>query len=125
MSDFGLAWHTADSVARAALVGTCYYMAPELNVHLQTARKHSDIFSMAVTSIEWFTGRKAWHLGPNEKDHRRLLHERSKEQHLPEGLPDVVTGVRLLLAQCLNYNSRERPTASYMKDQLAQLTGAG
>ena len=88
------------------------------------SQTYSDIFSMAVAIIEWFTGKRAWHLGPDKSEHPRMLHERKLTQQLPEGLQDVLQNVRPLLTQCLNYNCKERPSASDIEKQLLVLAGA-
>lgn len=129
LSDFGLTRQKISDAttpgALQTLARTWPYMAPEMHVQHHKNQKYSDIWSLAITAIELFTQQCAWRLNPSKEEHKQELLEKKMNKIIPEGLADVLEAVRPLLATCLNYNYSERPTAGYIKYQLAMLKVPG
>ena len=127
LCDFGLARQKAtDTFTRYISqhpAGTLAYMAPEVEIELQTPQYPADIWSLGITSIEWFTGKRAWGLPEGTTDIRRVLREKKQCGLAPDGLVDVPEIMRRVLKTSLLHNPLERPTARTILEDLKHLIG--
>ena len=127
LCDFGLARQkTADTLTSHTShtpAGTLHYMAPEIHIEEQTPHYPADIWSLGVTSIEWFTGKTAWSLYASTRDLRRVLREKKLSREPPDGLDNVPETMRHVLEKSFSYNPRERPKAEEILRDLRKIIG--
>ncbi|HRI63447.1 MAG TPA: protein kinase [Polyangium sp.] len=90
-----------------ALVGTPYYMAPELGYGSKNAQPASDIFAMGVIAFELFTGKRPYAHPPVLGG---LIDEKAEETL--RQCPGMPAELASLVARCLEMKPTNRPSAS-------------
>ncbi|KAK3750999.1 hypothetical protein QZH41_007608 [Actinostola sp. cb2023] len=99
--------------------GTPQYMAPECLLHKRKATTASDIWSVACTLVELFTGADCWE-AELEEDHQNadqitalmsIMAKRQRPRCLDNLSVDVIGGLHPVLVQCFDYCEDNRPSA--------------
>lgn len=119
LCDFGLGrLRTNMTCSPASLYeGTPEFMAPECLLHHQPGRESSDIWSLGITLLELFTGKKAW------KPYRisefvSHLKEQKEKNCLPRTTTSLAAKYKKAVIACLSYEAAERATALQILDLL-------
>ena len=98
----------------SGIPGTPSYMAPECLLQNQKATVHSDIWSLACTLLELYTGKECWELYEITEDNTpdNALKRKLRNQDCPPHL-EIVTesNVKEIIRKCFNYNPSLRPSA--------------
>ncbi|KAK9453868.1 kinase-like domain-containing protein [Dipodascopsis uninucleata] len=108
LCDFGVAAQiSANHPKRSTIVGTPYWMAPEVITEGATYNYKADIWSLGITIYEMATGQPPY----ADQDGMRVMFliPRSKPPRLEAGEHSV--SVREFLSLCLNERPEERPSA--------------
>ena len=101
--------------------GTLPYMAPEVLIEGKMPQFASDVYSMGVAMVEWFTGRPAWNYPANMEEARRVLREKKAARAMPDAFRYLPEAVKDILAASILYEPTRRPTAAEMIKQLSQI----
>lgn len=104
--------------------GTPAYQAPEVLVNLQTAKPHSDIWSLCCTYVELYTEKTVWNLdatysasADEDDDSVKVLTDFMKRKEIPHGIvhlennQDVPNEIKHIIKEGLLYEIQMRPTA--------------
>lgn len=94
--------------------GTPFYQAPEVQCDSLPAQPSSDVWTLCLAFVEWFTGRRAW----KEKLTVMQIVRLKDRKQMPERLDVVDEEVRDILKDGLNYDRHQRPTALQLKQRL-------
>ena len=103
-----------------ALVGTPLYMAPELGYGSRNAQPSADIFALGIIAFELFMGRKPYPFPP--------VLGGTVEADVADKLgacPGLSADIAQLVAQCLDMNPAQRPTADEVATRLATIPMSG
>ena len=123
LCDFGFARkksHTSVTWAEATGGGTFPYMAPEIHIGVPGRGKMmgqpcSDVWSMCVAMVEWFTGKHPWiYDGPDSP--KKQVKQKKHANSMPDLLVRVPQAARNLLLQGLEYDYAKRSTAANLKE---------
>lgn len=113
LCDFGVAADTSlNSTKRMTMVGTPYWMAPEVIAEGQSYTNKADIWSLGITMYELATGNPPY--SDHEAMRAMMLIAKSQPPRL-EGLRYSAL-IKDVVAQCLDENPNSRPSA----DELAK-----
>ena len=127
LCDFGLSRQkTSGNFTRYVTqhpAGTLAYMAPEVLIDGQTPQLPSDVWSLGITSIEWFTGRRPWKFPAGEGNLPQFLHDKHTSKSKPDGLLEIPDQVRIVLETSFSYNPFERPKADDLMEKLKSING--
>lgn len=108
LCDFGVAADTSlNSTKRMTMVGTPYWMAPEVIVEGQSYTNKADIWSLGITMYELATGNPPY--SDHEAMRAMMLIAKSQPPRL-EGLRFSAL-IKDVVAQCLDENPDSRPSA--------------
>ncbi len=102
----GMAGHGSSLTETGVLVGTPYYMAPELGYGSKNAQPSSDIFSMGVIAFELLMGNKPFALPP-------VLGGTISDSVVGalRQCPGLRPELAALFARCLDTDAEKRPSA--------------
>lgn len=106
--DFGLSkskeLDTVKDAENSGIGGTWSYMAPEQLLHYEQPTTKTDVWSLACTFKELFSGRHMW---PETSlvAVRRILRDNT-----PIDWTDTPVSVQKVLKPCFNYNPQNRPS---------------
>jgi len=105
LADFGVATRLSAERSKQHVVGTPYWMSPEM-IEMKEVTTLSDIWSVGCTVIELLTSEPPYHdLEPMQALYNIVNSERPP---LPEGISDLLAD---FLKQCFQKDQRKRPTA--------------
>mmetsp|Transcript_33129 Transcript_33129/g.30043 ORF Transcript_33129/g.30043 Transcript_33129/m.30043 type:complete len:274 (-) Transcript_33129:385-1206(-) len=115
ITDFGISIKTNnDSSAKRTLVGTPWYMAPEV-INQEAYSSKADIWSVACCFFHLATGKKPYHNSNAIQALMMMVSNKSPldlcdEEQIQE--IEAFDGLKEFLAQCFNKTTGERPTAN-------------
>lgn len=105
LADFGVATRLSTERSKQHVVGTPYWMSPEM-IEMKEVTTLSDIWSVGCTVIELLTSEPPYHdLEPMQALYNIVNNERPP---LPNGISDLLAD---FLKQCFHKDQRKRPTA--------------
>ncbi|KAH3667358.1 hypothetical protein OGAPHI_003007 [Ogataea philodendri] len=109
IADFGVATQLSNNMSkRNTFVGTPYWMAPEIILH-QAYTYSADIWSLGITAIELAYGKP-----PLSQYHPFDVLFRIAEDEPPQLDSGFSKEFRQFVSQCLNKESKKRPTAAQL-----------
>ncbi|XP_041455501.1 uncharacterized protein LOC121408186 [Lytechinus variegatus] len=115
LCDLGLAKTRSYGVASTSsishAVGTIEYMAPELFLQQGRSSASSDVWSIGLTLVEWFTGKDPWDMENQEEEPHVFIRECMQKKDIPPGARGQTLS---LLHPCLSYSPVSRPTAVHL-----------
>lgn len=120
LADFGvslLVTHTMGGHLQSSVQGTPNYMAPEQFHAPALLTSKTDIWSFACTLLFILTGEVPWQ-GCGLVQLCTKVGLQGEGPPIPPNLP---TGLRALLTECLNKDPKERPSASQLVHQMRDL----
>ena len=107
------------SVVESILEGTPPYMAPECLLGKERATPPSDIWSLGITLLEFFTQSDPWE-GVLETFSGDLLSQLASaftSKLLPISMSKLSPQAKLNITMCLTYNAKSRPSAIKLLEQ--------
>ena len=117
LCDLGLAkvrsFDIASSTTGVYVLGTPAYMAPEKLMKNKKGSQSSDIWSLAITLLEWLSGGDPWDLANQDEDPVTYIRACIDNNELPP-----ISRKFPLLLPALQYNPNERPTAIHLLCQI-------
>ena len=101
--------------------GTPVYMAPEILLENGEATEESDMWSLAITILEFDAEEEAWesnHDDLDDGDYLKTITRYMKMKKSPPTLEKAKGKVWNVMAKCLCYQQKERPTAKQVIEYL-------
>ncbi|OQR88224.1 protein kinase [Achlya hypogyna] len=122
LSDFGISREQINDDTLTAGVGTAFYSAPEVMKGLKYT-KQADVYSFGCVLAEMDTHKSLYHEWkfPAIAILNKVMHEGLR----PALTPTCPAAIRALAHQCFHADPNERPTASDIARDLADLVGKG
>ncbi|CAC5359735.1 unnamed protein product [Mytilus coruscus] len=114
--DMGISRLTSVGAATTTAVGsTCgspAYMTPECLLRQENTSPSTDIWSLGVTFIEFFTEKDAWSVD-DELDPVAAIKDKMKQEVSPVAQgSDIPENVMVVLKKCVHFDTALRPTAN-------------
>lgn len=118
LCDLGLAkvrsFGVASTTTGVFSAGTPEYMSPETLLENKKSSAASDMWSVGLTLIEWFSGRDPWDLQDQEEEPVMYIRNCMRKQEVP---PVLKMNKFPLLLPCLKYDPTDRPSARILLRQ--------
>lgn len=108
-----------DQSSISGIPGTPLYMAPECLLKNEKATVHSDMWSLACTLLEMYTGKECWEIDDSfastsleTSSHPcELLKQKLKNRECPPSLESSDFTIKEVVRRCFEYVPTQRPTA--------------
>jgi E3 ubiquitin-protein ligase mind-bomb len=99
----------------SGIPGTPSYMAPECLLLNERATVYSDIWSLACTLLELYTGKECWEIDEtntlNDEMPCNMLKRKLQNHDQPSHLESVQIPMKEVIRKCFNYTPSLRPSA--------------
>ncbi|CAC5373987.1 unnamed protein product [Mytilus coruscus] len=108
----------ATTTAVGSTSGSPAYMAPECLLRQENTSPSTDIWSLGVTFIEFFTEKDAWSVD-DELDPVAAIKDKIKQEvsQVAQG-SDIPENVMVVLKKCVHFDTALRPTANKIQHDL-------
>jgi serine/threonine protein kinase len=115
---------TTSHVTSANIAGTPNYMSPECLVEKAKATTKADVWSLACTLVELFTGKDCWgqiedNFADESEDSSYAICCCLKAKELPRAFQYILTeneNLKAILMKCFDYDAEKRPDAIQILD---------
>ena len=109
----------ATTTAVGSTCGSPAYMAPECLLRQENTSPSTDIWSLGVTFIEFFTEKDAWSVD-DELDPVAAIKDKMRQEVSPVAQgSDIPENVMVVLNKCVHFETALRPTAEKILQELS------
>ncbi|KAG5175717.1 kinase-like domain-containing protein [Tribonema minus] len=124
IADFGTSARVPDGAAAAEMLGTPYFMAPEMLLRCDHGLP-VDIWGFACTVLQMLTNRRPWHSCRVTSLPALLSVMQAALQRMPPLPPDMSPVMRAVLVNCFRWDPAERPTSRQLLRSLRDCQAPG
>ena len=113
LADFGAAKKLVEKMSCATMIGTPYWMAPEVIMCPEGYRQTADVWSAGCTVVEMLTGKPPWPMASTPQVAMMMIAKGTPPTEVPTDIPE---SCKDFLAKCFVVDAAERATAASLLD---------